>query len=101
MTALSHSSWVGWNREPKAQKSTTKAGSQGFRASFQKLHTRFESRPGDCAATANGLTVFQESEIVPATVITLMITPTLLCALSFDEPGAGLPHAGIGKEVVG
>ena len=30
-----------------------------------------------------------------------MITPTLLCALSFDEPGAGLPHAGIGKEVVG
>jgi hypothetical protein len=30
-----------------------------------------------------------------------MITPTLLRARSFDEPGAGIPHAGICEAAVG
>ena len=30
-----------------------------------------------------------------------MITPALLRALSLDEPGAGIPHAGISEGPVG
>jgi len=36
-----------------------------------------------------------------ATVVTPMITPTLLRARSLDEPGAGIPHAGISEGAVG
>jgi hypothetical protein len=36
-----------------------------------------------------------------ATVITPMITPALLRARSLDEPGPGLPHAGISEGAAG
>jgi len=50
---------------------------------------------------AHALTVFRESEIMAATVSTPMITPILLRARDLDEPGAGIPHAGICEGAVG
>jgi hypothetical protein len=50
---------------------------------------------------ANGWTVFRQTGTIAATVTTPMITPTLLRARSFDEPGARIPHAGISKGTVG
>ena len=38
-----------------------------FLSAFKKQHTRFESRYGGWADTANGLTVFRESEIMVVT----------------------------------
>jgi hypothetical protein len=50
---------------------------------------------------AHALTVFRRSEIMPATVRTPMIAATLLRACSPDEPGSGIPHAGIRERAVG
>jgi len=50
---------------------------------------------------ANGLTVFREPEIMAATVKPLMMTPIVLRARSLNEPGAGIPHAGISEGAVG
>jgi hypothetical protein len=47
------------------------------------------------SATAHGLTVFRESETMATAVSTPMITPTLLRELFLDEPGAGIPQAGL------
>jgi hypothetical protein len=50
---------------------------------------------------ASALTAIQETETMPATVTTPMITPTLLRARSLDEPSSGMPHAGISEGAVG
>jgi len=47
------------------------------------------------------LTVFREPGTMPAMVSTPMITPNLPRARSLDEPGAGIPHAGISEGAVG
>ena len=49
------------------------------------------------ADLVSALTAIREPETIVATVSTPMITPTLLRARSLDEPGEGMPYAGISR----
>ena len=49
----------------------------------------------------SALTAIRESEIMPAKLMTTMITPILLRALSLDERGGGIPHAGLCEGAIG